>query len=65
MGDAVKAFISGCAGTRLTAEEMAFFAAEQPWGLILFKRNCGEPGADHASWSPPSATRSAAPTRRC
>jgi beta-N-acetylhexosaminidase len=36
----VKAFISGCAGTRLTPEEIDFFAAEQPWGLILFKRNC-------------------------
>ena len=36
----VKAFISGCAGTRLAAEEAAFFAAAEPWGLILFKRNC-------------------------
>lgn len=35
-----KAFVSGCAGTRLTAEESAFFAEQQPWGLILFKRNC-------------------------
>lgn len=35
-----KAFISGCAGRRLTDEEREFFAAEQPWGLILFKRNC-------------------------
>jgi len=38
----VKAFISGCAGTRLLAEEADFFAAEQPWGLILFRRNCGD-----------------------
>jgi beta-N-acetylhexosaminidase len=39
----VKAFVSGCAGTRLTAEEVAFFSAEQPWGLILFQRNCADP----------------------
>jgi len=39
----VKAFISGCAGPELTAEERAFFADEQPFGLILFKRNCVEP----------------------
>jgi len=35
-----KAFITGCAGTRLTAAERSFFADEKPWGLILFKRNC-------------------------
>ncbi|MCB1487069.1 MAG: beta-N-acetylhexosaminidase [Bauldia sp.] len=40
---AVKAFISGCEGLRLSPEEAAFFAAEQPWGLILFKRNCETP----------------------
>jgi len=39
----VKAFISGCAGPRLSAEESAFFAEEQPWGLILFRRNCVDP----------------------
>jgi beta-N-acetylhexosaminidase len=38
-----KAFITGCAGLQLTAEERAFFAGEQPFGLILFKRNCAEP----------------------
>ena len=38
-----KAFISGCAGTELTSEEVAFFRAEQPWGFILFKRNCDTP----------------------
>ncbi len=27
----------------MTADERAFFAAEQPFGLILFKRNCEEP----------------------
>lgn len=35
-----KAFISGCAGRRLTEAERDFFATERPWGLILFKRNC-------------------------
>jgi beta-N-acetylhexosaminidase len=39
----VKAFISGCAGPRLAPDETAFLAAEQPWGLILFRRNCVEP----------------------
>ncbi len=38
-----KAFICGCEGTRLNAAEQAFLAAEQPWGLILFKRNIAEP----------------------
>jgi beta-N-acetylhexosaminidase len=38
----VKAFISGVAGPQLTADEADFLAAEQPWGLILFKRNCRE-----------------------
>jgi beta-N-acetylhexosaminidase len=40
---AVKAFVSGCAGTELTGEEKVFFAVEQPLGLILFKRNCDSP----------------------
>jgi beta-N-acetylhexosaminidase len=40
----VKAFISGCAGATLTDWERDFFAAERPWGLILFARNCAEPG---------------------
>jgi beta-N-acetylhexosaminidase len=35
-----KAFISGCAGRRLTKDEVTFFAEEEPWGLILFQRNC-------------------------
>lgn len=39
----IKAFVSGCAGTRLTDDERSFFAAEQPLGLILFKRNCDTP----------------------
>ncbi|MEM8686016.1 MAG: beta-N-acetylhexosaminidase [Pseudomonadota bacterium] len=39
----IKAFICGCAGTSLSAEEEAFFSGERPWGLILFARNCQEP----------------------
>ena len=38
-----KAFISGCAGTGLSADEVLFFAEHRPWGLILFKRNCAGP----------------------
>lgn len=34
-----KAFITGIAGTTLTADERAFLREERPWGLILFKRN--------------------------
>lgn len=41
MGES-KAMILGCAGTRLTDAERAFFADERPWGLILFGRNIGE-----------------------
>jgi beta-N-acetylhexosaminidase len=40
---AAKAFVCGCAGPRLSGEEWAFLAAEQPFGLILFQRNCHEP----------------------
>ena len=39
----IGAFISGCAGPRLTENETAFFRAAQPWGLILFKRNIDSP----------------------
>ena len=39
MTEALKAMILGCAGARLSAEEKAFFRAEQPWGFILFGRN--------------------------
>jgi beta-N-acetylhexosaminidase len=35
-----KAFITGAAGLSLTTDEQAFLAAERPWGLILFARNC-------------------------
>ncbi len=34
-----KAFVSGCAGLTLSADEIAFFREEDPWGLILFARN--------------------------
>jgi beta-N-acetylhexosaminidase len=36
----VKSFISGCATTQLSEAERAFFKSAQPWGLILFQRNC-------------------------
>ncbi|GAB4511764.1 MAG: beta-N-acetylhexosaminidase [Roseibium sp.] len=38
-----KAFISGCAGPVLTADEVCFFRDEDPWGLILFARNIETP----------------------
>ncbi len=37
------AAILGCAGTTLTAEEVAFFRDVKPWGFILFKRNIADP----------------------
>jgi beta-N-acetylhexosaminidase len=37
-----KAFVSGCAGLALTLEERAFLRLEDPWGLILFKRNVSD-----------------------
>jgi len=36
---AARAFITGLAGTSLTADERAFLREARPWGLILFKRN--------------------------
>jgi beta-N-acetylhexosaminidase len=36
-----RAFIAGCSGQVLTAEERAFFRDAEPWGFILFKRNIG------------------------
>lgn len=39
----MKPVIFGCAGEALTAEEKTFFAAEQPAGIILFKRNVKDP----------------------
>lgn len=34
-----RAFTTGCAGLRLSADERAFMRAYRPWGLILFGRN--------------------------
>ena len=39
---AVKAFICGCEGLTLSAAEAAFATAQEPWGLILFKRNIAD-----------------------
>src|SRR5580692_3907529 len=41
----MRAFITGLAGTALTADERAFFKEADPWGLIIFSRNIGEPAA--------------------
>jgi beta-N-acetylhexosaminidase len=38
-----RAFITGIAGTELSAAERGFIAAERPWGFILFKRNIDNP----------------------
>ncbi|WP_374331668.1 beta-N-acetylhexosaminidase [Aestuariivirga sp.] len=40
---AIGAFISGCSGPVLSTAEREFFARTNPWGLILFKRNCETP----------------------
>ncbi len=39
----IRSFISGCAGLALSQEEVQFFTKTDPWGLILFKRNCESP----------------------
>ena len=39
----MRAFITGVAGTKLSAVEREFIAAERPWGFILFKRNVESP----------------------
>ena len=38
-----RAFITGVAGTALTAQERAFLRDAEPWGLIVFKRNVETP----------------------
>ncbi len=38
------AVVLGCSGERLTAPECDFFAAADPAGFILFRRNCNSPG---------------------
>ncbi|MCP8939353.1 beta-N-acetylhexosaminidase [Alsobacter sp. SYSU M60028] len=40
---AARAFIAGCAGVALKADEAAFFRDAQPWGLIVFRRNVESP----------------------
>jgi len=40
---AIGAFISGCSGPVLSTAERDFFTRTNPWGLILFKRNCETP----------------------
>jgi len=37
-----KAMILGCSGPELTPEEVSFFAAERPWGFIVFARNVAD-----------------------
>jgi len=39
----IRSFISGCEGLQLSSAEAAFFHEQNPWGLILFKRNCETP----------------------
>jgi len=40
---APRAFVVGCAGLELTEAEIAFLREADPWGLILFARNCARP----------------------
>jgi beta-N-acetylhexosaminidase len=40
---APRAFITGIAGTELSADERSFLREADPWGLILFKRNISNP----------------------
>ena len=40
---AIAALIVGCAGTVLNEDELRFLAERNPWGLILFRRNCETP----------------------
>lgn len=39
-----RAVILGCQGTTLSMEERAFFRDAEPWGFILFQRNCESAG---------------------
>ena len=38
-----RAFVCGCAGLDFSADERRFIAEARPWGLILFRRNIGDP----------------------
>src|SRR5437763_3817536 len=40
---AVRAFITGLAGTALSPAERAFVREHEPWGFIIFKRNVETP----------------------
>src|SRR6476660_2933234 len=40
---AVRAFITGLAGTTVTPAERTFLREREPWGFILFKRNIETP----------------------
>ena len=40
---AVRAYITGLAGTILSPPERAFVREREPWGFIIFKRNIGTP----------------------
>ena len=40
---AARAFITGLAGTEVSANERSFLREAQPWGLIIFKRNVKTP----------------------
>lgn len=42
------ALILDCAGTELTTEERRFFADVNPYGFILFARNCESPAQVHS-----------------
>lgn len=41
--NSIGAFIAGCAGPVLSAAEIDFFRKTNPWGLIVFRRNCEAP----------------------
>jgi beta-N-acetylhexosaminidase len=38
-----RAIVLGCAGERLSAEERRLFSAIDPFGFVLFRRNCHDP----------------------
>ena len=40
---APRAIVLGCAGERLSPEERRLFAAFDPFGFVLFRRNCRDP----------------------
>jgi len=39
----MKAMILGCSGASVSEAERQFFAAADPYGFILFERNCRDP----------------------